>query len=304
MRGRLIVVAVAVVALGALAIGYFMLFVAPERRAEVAPPLPPETLVVAEVSGVVEVAGSDGVFRPARAGATLSERDRIRTGDDGGAALRGTDGSTVKLSPASEARVDELRRELKRLHLGAGMVEADVRDDPARVFELSFESEKSGAPAADATARTRGGTFTASSNGAGTAAVAARRGEVTLSARGREVVIRSGQIARVLPGAPPDTPEPIPPSLFLKVAWPAAVSNRSKVEVSGTTQPGAQVRVGGRWLKVDDKGSYKTTVTLPDGPHEIPVHAVDVAGHFVDEKSPRILVDTKTDFAVHPPKWK
>jgi hypothetical protein len=290
-------IAIAVVsALAALGVGYWAGFLRPERRAEEARARAPEVLVIAAASGSVEVAGADGVFRPARAGSTLSERDRIRTGDDGAATLRSADGSSVSLSAATFARVDELRRELKRLHLGAGMLQADVRDDPERVFELSMDGE--------ATARTRGATFTASANGAGTAAVAAHRGEVTLSARGREVVIRSGQFARVLPGAPPEAPQPIPPSLFLKVAWPAATTNRSQVEIAGTTQPGAQVRVEGHWVNVDDQGSYKTTLKLPDGPHELKVHAVDVGGHIADEQSPRILVDTKTDFAVHPPKWK
>ena len=46
------------------------------------------------------------------------------------------------------------------------------------------------------------------------------------------------------------------------------------------------------------------TSPLPDGSHELHVHATDLAGHVADEKSPRIVVDTKTDFKVHPPKWQ
>jgi hypothetical protein len=303
MKGPQAIVLGALLALGALAGGYWALFVRPERRAEVAHKQRPETLLVGEIAGAVEVAGPDGAFHPARAGEALNERDRVRTGDEGTVTLRAADGSTVKLSPGTDARVDELRLELKRLHLGAGMVEADVIDDEKRVFEVSFQGG-AGDPAG-ATARTRGGSFAASSNGAGTAAVAARRGEVTLSARGREVVIRSGQFARVLPGAPPEEPQPVPASLFLKVAWPPATrTNQPKVALSGTTQPGARVKIGGHWVQVDDKGNYRTEVTLPDGAHDLHVHAEDVGGHVADEKGPRIVVDTKTDFAVHPPKWK
>lgn len=300
MKGPLAIATAALLALAALGAGYWFLFVQPERKAEVARTLAPETLLIAEVSGTVEVAGADGVYRPAPAGVTLNEHQRIRTSDDGTTTLRAADGSTVKLSPGTDARVEELRRELKRLHLGAGMVEADVQDDPRRVFEVSFEGSGS-----DATARTRGASFAASSNGWGTVAVAARRGEVTLSARGREVVIRSGQFARVLAGAAPETPQPVPPTLFLKVAWPAVGStNRSKVAISGETMPGARVKVHGRWVKVDDKGAYRTEVNLLDGMHELRIHAEDVGGHTADEKGPRIVVDTKTDFAIHPPKWK
>ena len=41
-----------------------------------------------------------------------------------------------------------------------------------------------------------------------------------------------------------------------------------------------------------------------DGAHELSVHASDLAGHVADEKSPKIVVDTKTDFTVHKPTWK
>jgi len=298
MKGPLAILVAALLALGALGAGYWALFVRPERRAEPASPMKPETLRVAEVSGTVEVAVADGPWRLVAAGAVLNEHERIRTGDDATASLRAADGSTVKLSPGTDARVDELRLELSRLHLGAGMLEADVLDDPRRLFEVTMEGS-------DATARTRGASFAATSNGAGTTAVAAKRGEVTLSARGREVVIRSGQLARVLPGSPPEAPQPVPPSLFLKVAWPArTTTNQPRVVVAGTTQPGARVKIGSRWVKVDDKGAYRAELALPDGAHELKVHAEDVAGHATDENGPRIVVDTKTDFEIHRPKWK
>jgi hypothetical protein len=112
----------------------------------------------------------------------------------------------------------------------------------------------------------------------------------------------------VRPGGGPEEPQPIPTSLFLKVGWPATQSNKREVPVAGNTQPGARVRVEAdgrsRWVKVDDKGDYKTSLTLDDGPHQLKVHAVDVGGHLADEQGPRIIVDTKTDFQIHPPNWK
>src|SRR5262249_24309344 len=131
-----------------------------------------------------------------------------------------------------------------------------------------------------------------------------RRGEVILSARGREVVIRTGQYARITPGAPPDEPQPVPSSLFLKVEWPEETTRRPEIKVAGQTAPGARVRIEGHYLPVDARGGYSTTFRLPDGEHRLHVHAVDVAGHVVDEKSPRILVDTKTDFKIESPHWK
>jgi FecR protein len=286
-----------VLVLSTLGVSYWAFFVRPEHKTEEAKPVAPETLVVTAQSGHVEIAGADGAWRPAQPGTSLSAHDRIRTDDDGEASLRATDGSIVKLYPASEAHVAELRRELKRLHLGAGMVEAEVAESSDRVFELELD-ENGGV------ARTKGGSFTATSNGAGTAAVASRRGEVVLSARGREVVLRTGQWARIKPGEAPEQPQPLPSSLFLKVAWPDKALRSHKIEITGSTTPGARVSVEGKWVQVGADGRYQRTVSLPDGPHQLRVKAVDVSGHVSDEKSPRIVVDTKTDFSVQAPKWK
>lgn len=296
MSGRT-AAALAVAALVLLTASYWVYFVRPERAAERARALQPETLTVASLSGGVEVAGPDGVWRAAHAGQKLSAHDRIRTDDEGAAELAAADGSTVELSAGTDARVDELRRELKRLSLGAGQLTADVRDDPGRVFEVEVDGH-------GGVARTRGARFVASADGAGGAAVATRRGEVILSARGKEVVIRTGQFARIRAGQPPDEPRPLPESLFLKVRWPPALSNRREVAVVGETAPGARVKVAGHFVRVDPDGRYRATVALPDGAHQLTVRATDVAGHVVDEQSPRIVVDTTTDFKIQQPKWK
>ena len=133
----------------------------------------------------------------------------------------------MQLSPGTEARIDELRRELKRLSLGARRAVRRRRATiPSRVFEVEVDGH-------GAVARTRGASFTASADGAGAAAVATRRGEVILSARGKEVVIRTGQFARLAPGGAPDGPRPLPESLFLKVQWPATTSNRPRSSSRG-----------------------------------------------------------------------
>jgi len=290
-------VAILVAALALLGASYWLFFVRPERAAERARALAPETLAITSLTGGVDVAGPDGVWRPARAGEHLSARDRIRTDDEGAAQLSAADGSTVQLSAATEARIDELRRELKRLSLGRGELSADVTDSPSRVFEVEVDGH-------GAVARTRGAKFTATADGAGGAAVATRRGEVILSARGKEVVIRTGQFARIGAGGTPDGPRPLPESLFLKVQWPATTSNRPDLTVSGQASPGARVKVAGHYVRLDADGRYSAKVPLEDGVHELRVHATDLAGHVADEKSPRIVVDTKTDFKIHPPKWQ
>lgn len=296
MSGRW-VLGVASLALALAALSYWLFLVHPERVVERAPAEPPETLLLSAMSGGVEIADANGVWRRAQPGERLSARQRIRTDDDGEAELRAADGSTVRLSNATDARVDELRRELKRLSLNSGLLTADVPDDPARVFEVAVDDH-------GGVARTRNARFTASVDKHGGAAVATHRGEVILSARGKEVVIRSGQFARLAPGGVPGAPEPLPQSLFLKVAWPKTLGNKRRVAVSGLTAPNARVKVDGHFVSVNADGTYRDELELEDGSHEIEVHASDLAGHVVDEKSPRIVVDTKTDFRVHPPKWQ
>jgi hypothetical protein len=88
------------------------------------------------------------------------------------------------------------------------------------------------------------------------------------------------------------------------VPWPATTTNKPEVVVAGQASPGARVKVAGHYVRTDADGRYRQTVPLPDGSHELHVHATDLAGHVADEKSPRIVVDTKTDFTVHPPKWQ
>lgn len=297
---RASIIAIAVAAFAVAGASYWYFFVRAERVVEKAAPVVAETLRLAAASGV-EIAGADGAWRSAQPGEKLSAHDRIRTDDEGAADLVAADGSRVHLGAATQARVDELRRDLGRLSLGAGELSADVRDDPARVFEVALEAGKD---SGGAVARTRGAAFTATADGKGSAAIASRRGEVILSARGKEVIIRSGQFARVLPGETPSAPAPIPASLFLKVAWPAATTNQKTVRVAGKTDPNARVKIGGKYVDVEADGRYAATLTLDDGAHELHVVASDVGGHVVDEKSPKIIVDTKTDFKVHAPKWK
>lgn len=296
VSGRLAAV-MALLAGSLLAFSYWVFFVRPERAAEHAQKQAPETLVLISASGGVEVAGPDGRWRPAHPGEQLAAHDRIRTDEEGDAELRAADGSTVRLSPATEARVDELRRELKRLHLDSGQLTADVRDDPTRVFEVELDGK-------GGVARTRGARFTAAADGAGGAAVASHRGEVTLSAKGKEVVIRSGQFARLGKAGTPDDAQALPQSLFLKVLWPPDVNNTRQVTVAGTTAPNSRIKVDDHYVRVNPDGTYQATIDLQDGVHQLRVRASDVAGHVVDEKSPRIVIDTKTDFKVHSPKWK
>jgi ferric-dicitrate binding protein FerR (iron transport regulator) len=283
----------------ALAFGvlYFALFTRRDRQPEAPPPPPPVTLTFTAVAGRVEVLRA-GAWAPAAAGAQLAASDRVRTGEGARATLRLSDGSTVTLEPATETQVHALGRALARIRLGAGLVQADIPDDPQRLFQVDLDDD-------NAAARTHGAAFAVSSNGPGAAAaVSASRGEVTVSARGREVIIRSGQLTRVAPGAAPTEPEPVPASLLLKVAWPARTLRARTAVVEGQTEPGARVEVQGRHAPVAADGRYRAEVALREGENRVAVRARLAGARPHEEISAPITVDTRTDFKVQLPRWK
>jgi hypothetical protein len=297
--GPLLVLGAVVVGVAAVAVAYLVLFTRTEQRTEAPPPAPPVMLTMAAAEGSVEVFRGDA-WRPARVGERLEASDRVRTGEDGQAALRLSDGSMVRLEAATETHVQTLSRALSRIRLGGGGVQADIADDPARLFQVDLDDE-------GAAARTRGAAFGVTATAKGHATVAATRGEVAVSARGREVVIRSGQLTRVAPGASPTEPAPLPASLLLQVAWPGGdkgLLRSTSAVVAGQTDPGSRIVVQGRHVAVDADGRYRSEVTLREGENRVTVRARDAAGRQREARSPPITVDTKTDFKVHVPQWK
>ncbi|MBI5478005.1 MAG: FecR domain-containing protein [Deltaproteobacteria bacterium] len=297
--GPLLVLGALIVGAIAVAVAYFALFTRREQRSEPPPPAPPVVLTMAAAEGTVEVFRG-GAWGPARVGDRLEASDRVRTGEDGQATLRLSDGSLVRLEAATETQVQTLSRALSRIRLGGGGMQADIADDPERLFQVDLDDE-------GAAARTRGAAFGVTATSKGNAAVAATRGEVAVSARGREVVLRSGQFTRVAPGAPPTDAAPLPASLLLKVAWPGGekgLVRATSAVVAGQTDPGSRIVVQGRHVAVDSEGRYRAEVTLREGANRVTVRARDVAGRQREERSPPITVDTKTDFKVQVPRWK
>lgn len=87
----------------------------------------PATVTV--VQGEVTLRAADGTERPAVAGQPLQTGETLRTGDTGSAVLALADSSQVKLSPRTEALLDEHRRYVTRR--GA----ADLSAPPAAADE-------------------------------------------------------------------------------------------------------------------------------------------------------------------------
>ncbi len=78
--------------------------------------------------------------------------------------------------------------------------------------------------------------------------------------------------------APPQVPET---GFFLTVTQPTDEStiNVDKVEVIGTTIPGAVVSINGELVDVNEEGNFTMMVVLEEGPNTIEVIASDLEGN-------------------------
>jgi hypothetical protein len=252
------------------------------------------SLKLEEVRGTVEVRRG-GQWRAASTGETLRPSDSVRTLEGSYAVLIGGEAVVVSMKPGTEVSVEQLTDSLSRLLLGNGMTTVLLKPNSGQALELR-------AAGSDAVARTEGGTLTMGNNGAGTVVLAADSGEATFSGQRKFVTVRAGQQSVIRPGHGPSEPAAIPTSLLLKVNWPARP--RRQVAVSGQTEPGAQVDVGGRIIPTDEEGRFSQVLSLKEGANAIQVRALSVGG-LRQEDSRELTVDTTppTQVTVDPGIW-
>jgi hypothetical protein len=239
---------------------------------------------VATTRGKVQVRRGGGEWEDVPAGAVLGPDDAVRAGRNAEATLRLGDGVEVRLSPRSELSVRELTEAVSRVRLDEGHVTA--------VVGMGGRTLRVQARGSDAEAESKGGTFGVVTDGKGTLAVAATTGSVRVSAAGSAVDVNAGEATTVDAGKAPSTPTAMPTSLFLKVGELAATqTNQTATTVSGTTSPGALVRVGDQVATSDAKGRFALKVPLKDGRNDLAVEVVDASGRRQDQNLPAVTVD-------------
>lgn len=268
----------------------------PPPPVEVAKPAAVDKLLVSKVVGPVRIhrAGADAGWQEVKEGDALQPDDQIETAEGGALQLQQAGGArlSVDVGDNTSLRVKDLTENLTAVRLESGLVNASVKDDPARAFEIDSGE--------DAVATTRGGDMAVTSNGEGTVAVGVTRGSAELQAGGKVVAIKAGQQSISLKGGAPSAPSPIPNSLLLKVAWPKELLlNRRKITVSGKTVPGAILAIAGQPVRVGADGRFTHVIYLREGQQTLGARGRDVGGHVIDLKGPAVLVDThgaKADF--------
>lgn len=274
---------VAVLVLGAAAAWRILLGPEPGTAPPLAAPAPPpERLSLLRVTGDVTVVRG-GSRLAATPGIELRADDGIETAPGARVELEG--GSyRVSLEEGGRFDVREVTAEISSFRLGAGLLSAQVEDDPARAVEIE------GAP--DAVARTTGGEMSVSRSGE-VVAVGVRRGAAEFRAAGKTVALREGQQSTAVGGKDPSPPSPLPPSLLLKVSWPEErTTNQRRIVVTGRTVPGAVVVLGGEKVEVGEDGRFTQVILLREGRQALSARAYGVGGSATAE-GPVVVLDTR-----------
>jgi len=192
----------------------------------------PQTAVLADVAGVVEVQrGTGDVWRVASTDIMLKSGHHVRTGSVSSVTLRFFDGSRTVLSPGTEVSLTELssRRDGASrtviLNQLVGQTENHVVKlvDAASRFEVHTPTT---------VAEVRGTEFTVNVSEDGTTSVSVREGSVGVTIGGTTQVLAAGQFASVPPPSP--TAESSPAATWVSIEAPDAFD---KSELAGIARP-------------------------------------------------------------------
>jgi len=236
-----------------------------------------QTSVVVDLDGRVEKRAGT-TWLPVAIGDELSPQDSIRTGEDAHAHIK-TGAQLVELGDRSEVTVGEISATVSQFLLSEGRVTANT--GPTRGHTIRIETRGT-------VAETDAGTFAVAS--AGDVAVAAERGNVTVTAQHESIQVHAGEQTIVATGAAPSAPTRIPASLFLKVS---AGGRDAIALLHGETEPGAIVSINGVRSLANAKGGFDSNVALTAGDNVIVVSVQDATGRSKQQVIKRNLDRTK-----------
>ncbi|MEE8410784.1 MAG: FecR domain-containing protein [Myxococcota bacterium] len=252
---------------------------------------------VVRAEGTVERLRGESGWLQVSSGDRIAVADAVRTADDSRAELEVGDGSRIFLENASELLVRRADNKETRFRLRRGRLRANKRRSGKT---LHIE-----APDTDATVSSDEGSFTVSTDGLGTLAVATTAGNAKLKTKNAEKTIGEGQQSVALPDGSVTATVPIPKSLLLKIGkLPTGVRRKRNLVLKGRTEVGATVTINGVRAKVDRKGRFRTRVRLREGNNELAVVARGVSGLTREMKLDPIEVDSRAPSSKIDARWE
>jgi glucodextranase-like protein/FecR-like protein len=257
----------------------------------------PKNVLVVSTEGLVERMSLEKEWQLVSVGDRLNMDDSIKTANKASARLRIDEKSEIDLSERSELKVREISDTVHRFKLLRGKIGVDYDAASARV--LKIEDAKS-----EAVAESMAGKFTVL-NSDGVISVATTVGEVELKAKKKSVVIKAGEMSRVVPGKKPEPTKLIPVSVMLRVAKPKKQVQRDRFTVvRGRTDVGARVSVNDISASVDHKGRFMARVKLRAGRNRLIVRTSDVAGNIKKRDLGIVIVDANAPIKDINIQWK
>ncbi|MBI5507374.1 MAG: FecR domain-containing protein [Deltaproteobacteria bacterium] len=303
-RGNLVFAAGVLLVVLAVAGGYYVLL---WRPAPVPPPVAPPVLrspqgvQVTRAAGAVQIRVGAGEWHEAVVGTAVEVGADLRTGEGGSAALSIPGTLDVEVAADAEVRLETLDDDQAALEVREGLVVADVKPESGRLLQIK-------AAGSDAVAATRDGRVHVLTDGKGNVQTAVTRGSATVTAGGEQVELENGFQTSIVPGGKPQAPTPMPKSLLLKIKWPPDSQTAKRRQlVTGKTNPGARVRVGGVVTTADANGQFRAVIELQEGSQKVRAYTLDVLGRVEQTTSQAIELDTrgpKNEIKTHPNMWK
>jgi hypothetical protein len=233
---------------------------------------------VEQAAGTVELkARGEGDWRPLGDTVNVKTGDALRTGDDSSVVLSWVDGTRMKLDPNSSMVIqkssfnglDRKQESLFRLDFGRVWV---------RVMQLLTRGSKFEIETPAATAGIRGTIFAVSAAADGATEVSVYKGEVAVTTAHASTIVPQGQQVSVRPDGSASEVASLDAAALkrwqaqhdmvmprLAVNAPAKAPDQpGLLEITGQTDPGAEVTVNGAAAPVNALGRFHATVAAGD----------------------------------------
>lgn len=252
--------------------------VQPDASVEIEPVLRIRTIL-----GKVERQKTNGDWVRVSSGEEVPMSEAIRTEVDASATVKLGD-TEIQLPGESKVSVESRDGVVSNLRLHYGRASVQVKGNE----ELRMRFDGSDAEAAGV-----GASFTGQNSGDGYLSLSSEDGVVELVSAGQAVQIPEGYQSVVRPLQGPSKPKKLPGSFFLKVRRPRVATRDRRITITGTTTPGALVRIKGVIAHADEDGKFSLGIPLREGANSLEVVASDILGRKGTRSLPSVQVDSK-----------
>ncbi len=238
-----------------------------------------DAIIVRLATGQAERKSKEtGEWIPLAIGADLTNDDVIKTGKNSIILMELPENAgIIRLMPESEIKVNQIKvdrsfegGQIAELSVSKGKVITQVRKFNRKSSKLQIHTK-------GATAAVRGTSFlTSYSENTNETKVIVGDGKVAVKAQGQEVIVQPKEFTKVGLGGKPLTPDFVENRLDFSIS--ALKADNGKLNVSGVTDPDAEIRINKVALGANNDGSFNGALSLNEGGNDIIIKASTIDG--------------------------